>query len=85
MLTTAKAWELKYRDRVVIKGEHYVLTDDPKPGPPGWTRLTTNDRHNLLTIHLIEGSEDVNVVRTKDFGPQIERARRLDNQRRRDR
>jgi hypothetical protein len=82
VLTTAKAWELKHRDVVVIGGQHYVLTDDPKPGPPGWTRLTTNDRDNLVTIHLIEGTNPVNVVRPKNFGPQIERARRLDNQRR---
>lgn len=83
MLTTAKAWELKRRDVVVIKAEHYLLTDDPKPGPPGWTRLTTVDRANLVTIHLIEGTEDVNVVRTRDYTNQIEGARRADNRRRR--
>lgn len=82
MLTTAKAWELRDRDVVVIKGAHYTLDDDPKPGPPGWTSLRTKDRNGLLTIHMIEGTELVNVVRAKDFGPQIERARRLDNRRR---
>jgi hypothetical protein len=82
MLTTAKAWELRDRDVVVIKGAHYTLQDDPKPGPPGWTSLRTTDRDGLLVCHMIEGTEPVNVVRPKDFRPQIERARRLDNQRR---
>lgn len=81
MLTTAKAWELKDRDHIVIKGEHYVLTDDPKPGPPGWTRLTTNDRNNLVTIHMIEGTELVNVVRVRNYEKQRESARRKDNRR----
>lgn len=82
MLTTAKAWELHYDEVVVIKGEHYTLIDTPKPGAPGWTRLTCRDRHGLLITHMIEGTELVNVVRVKDFKPQIERARRLDNRRR---
>jgi len=82
MLTTAKAWELRDRDIVVIKGAHYTLIDDPKVGPPGWTTLRTTDRNGLLTAHMIEGTDDVNVVRVKDFRPQIERAKRLDNRRR---
>ena len=83
MLTTAKAWELRHNDVVVIKGDHYTLIDDPKVGPPGWTTLRTKDRHGLLTAHMIEGTEPVNVVRVKDFTPQINRARRMDAQRRR--
>lgn len=82
MLTAVKAWELQRKDVVVIKGQHYVLTDDPKPGPPGWTRLTTNDRNNLCTIHLIEGTTPVNVVRARDYTPQREAGKRLDQRRR---
>jgi hypothetical protein len=83
VLTTAKAWELRDGDVVIIKLQHYTLTDDPKPGPPGWTRLTTRDRAGLVTIHLIEGTDDVNVVRARDYSQRRENARRMDNQRRR--
>lgn len=82
MLTTAKAWELKEGDHIVHGGGNWTLIDDPKPGPPGWTSLRCRDKAGLLVIHMIEGAELVNVVRVKDFKPQIERARRLDNQRR---
>jgi hypothetical protein len=74
MLTTAKAWELKRGDHIVVKGENYMLTDDPIPGPPGWTRLTTRDWDNLVTIHLIEGHDPVNVVRARDYTQQIRQA-----------
>lgn len=70
MLTTSKAWELKYGDRVVIKGEHYVLTEDAQPGPPGWTRLTTTDRDGLVTIHMIEGTAYVDTVVARDYSPR---------------
>lgn len=74
-LQSVKAWELSHRDNVVIKGENYTLTDDPKPGPPGWTRLTTSDRAGLLTIHLIEGTNTVLKVYARDYTDQINRAR----------
>jgi len=78
-LQSVKAWELRYEDVVVIKGENYTLTDDPKPGPPGWTRVTTKDRGGLLTIHMIEGTDTVLRVYARDYTDQIESARRKGN------
>lgn len=79
MLTTALAWELRADDLVVIKGDHYTLVDNPKPGPSGWTSLRTKDRGGLLVVHMIEGRDLVNVVRARDYSPR-ESARRKDAQ-----
>jgi hypothetical protein len=83
VLTTAKPWAIKPGETIVYKGSHYTV-DFIAPGRPalGWTTLHTDDRTGLRTILMIESDEDVNVVRVKDFRPQIERARRLDNRRR---
>lgn len=78
MLTTAKAWELRDGDHIVHAGGNWTLVDDPKPGPPGWTSLRCRDRAGLLVIHMIEGTDDVNVVRVKDTTSQRESARRKD-------
>ena len=82
MLTTAKAWELKRDDVVVVQCVNYTLIDDPKCGPPGYTSLRARDREGLLVILMIEGTDDVNVVRTRDYTPQRESARRTDAQNR---
>lgn len=88
MLTTKKAWELntgRGEEEVILwRGEHYKI-DFIAPGRPaiGWTTLHGVDmKTQLVTVLMIEGDEDINCVVAKDFRPQIERARRLDNQRR---
>lgn len=82
MLTTAKAWELKRDDVIVVQAVNYTLIDNPHPGPPGWTSVRCRDRDGHLVIHMIEGTEPVNVVRVRDYTPQRESARRADAQNR---
>jgi hypothetical protein len=91
MLTTKKAWELsteRGKEEIILwRGAHYKI-DTIAPGRPaiGWTTLLGVDmKTKHATVLMIEGDEDINCVVAKDFGPQIQRARRMDNQRRRTR
>ena len=87
MLTTKKPWELsteRGKEEIILwRGTHYKV-DLIAPGRPaiGWTTVHTVEvKTGLATVLMIEGDEDVNCVVAKDFRPQIERARRLDNRR----
>ena len=71
MLTTSKAWDLKPGETIVYKGSHYKV-DLIAPGRPaiGWTTLHTDDPSGLRTVLMIEGAEDINVVRARDYSPR---------------
>jgi hypothetical protein len=85
MLTVDKAWNLKEGETIVFRQAHYTLTDDPQVGRPsvGWTSLRTKDRDGLAVMLMIEGDEDINVVRVRDYTNQIRSGQRRFDQRKR--